>query len=413
LHRVGRHERAAAARRAPRDHDGHDGRDAGERADRPDRPDRPAAAPGAERPAAPADVTARLGDGAGGFVAAPAAPALGAPRPGWLRSPAFDAWFIGGTLALALTLGRVASAGPTAFTRVLLADLWLLAYPHVASTYTRVAFDRPSARRHWFLLAALPPLVLAATSAVAWAGGLVALNSVYFYWQSWHYARQSYGIARAYRRARGPGAAARDPAADAVVYAFPLWGVLHRAAQRPATFYGMPLWCPPAPRALASAAGAAACGALVIWARREARAARAAGAVSGHGPFVLSHVAVAVVSYVAVDDVTAGWLYLNVWHNAQYLLFVWAFHARRFAGGPDPASPLLSWLARPSRWPAYAGACAALGALFYLALGAAVVRLPAGPLPALLVAHLAVNFHHYVTDAVIWRAPRPSRRPGG
>ena len=86
---------------------------------------------------------------------------------GWLRGPAFDLGLIVGVLGLALALGGVVSARPELLAPVLLVDFWLLAYPHVASTYTRVAFDRESIRAHRFLLFGLPPIVLLATAAVA------------------------------------------------------------------------------------------------------------------------------------------------------------------------------------------------------------------------------------------------------
>ena len=65
-----------------------------------------------------------------------------APAREWLRGPGFDLGLSLGVLALALALGDVALAHPALFVGVLLADVWLLAYPHVASTYTRIAFDR-------------------------------------------------------------------------------------------------------------------------------------------------------------------------------------------------------------------------------------------------------------------------------
>ncbi|MBL8974488.1 MAG: hypothetical protein JNK56_28090, partial [Myxococcales bacterium] len=61
------------------------------------------------------------------------------PRSDWLYSPGFDLALILGVLTLALVLGGVAAHSPTLFGWVLFFDLWLLAYPHVASTYTRVA----------------------------------------------------------------------------------------------------------------------------------------------------------------------------------------------------------------------------------------------------------------------------------
>ena len=333
--------------------------------------------------------------------AAPDVPADPAPRTSpreWLRGPTFDVGLSLGVLALALALGGAVLARPALFVPVLLLDLWLLAYPHVASTYTRIAFDRASARRHWFLLLGLPPLVFAGTAGAAWLGGVVALNTIYFYWQSWHYTRQSYGIARAYRR---------DALAEAVIYGFTAWGVLHRASQEPPEFYAAPLWSPPVPRFAAAAAGALALLTLAAWLHRRLRAARRGEPRdTGHALFVLSHVVITAVAYLLVEDITRGWLFLNIWHNAQYLLFVWAFNARQFAGGVDPARPFLSRLCQPDRVLHYAAVCLGLATVFYLALGHMTAALDARVLPLVLVGHLAVNFHHYLVDAVIWRSPR-------
>jgi hypothetical protein len=329
---------------------------------------------------------------------------------GWLRGPAFDLAFVGGVLALALGLGTVGTLGHAAFAAVLAVDLWLLAYPHVASTFTRVAFDRESARRHAFVLIGLPPLVLAGTAGVAWLGGAIALNTLYFAWQSVHYARQSDGIARAYRRASGAPTAARDHLTDLVVYAFPIWGVLHRIDQRPTAFYGAPILVPPVPGELVPVAGAVAVTALLAWAVRQSRALRHGEPVLGLTLHVVSHVIITVVSHLVIEDITRGWLFINIWHNAQYLPFVWAANARRHQLGVDPRRRFASWLSQPRNVAWYAAVCLALGAGFYLLLGRASAALPRDVLPMVLVAHLAVNFHHYLIDTVIWRAPRATSR---
>lgn len=322
----------------------------------------------------------------------------------WLRGPRFDLSLIVGVLALALVLGGAACLSPALFAAVIAVDFWLLAYPHAASTFTRIAFDRHGARAHAFLLFGLPPLVFAATAGAVTLGGVLAVNTIYFLWQSWHYTRQSYGIARAYHRSAGVDPAG-DRLSDVVVFAWPLWGLLHRAHQGPALFYGGPLWLPPVPKLLVTAAGAVALAALAAWTLRHLRSLRSGRPRSaGQALFVLSHVVITAVSYIAIPEITLGWLFINIWHNAQYLLFVWAMNVRRFERGVDPQRPFLSRLCQPDQALRYALVCLALGAGFYFTLGQATGRMSWDVLPFVLVCHQTVNFHHYIVDAVIWRS---------
>ena len=331
-----------------------------------------------------------------------------APRPGWLRGPGFDALFIGGVFLLALVLGLVAGSSEAAFINVLLLDVWLIAYPHVASTYTRIAFDSASARRYWYLLTLAFPLVLGATALTTYLWGAVFLNSLYFYWQTFHYSRQSYGIARAYGRAAGKDGPATDALTTLVIAAFPVWGLLHRASQQQPFFYSAPLYSPAVPRAAAAVVGAGTLALLLVWLVRRLRAPHATRVAQlGQTLFVLSHVAMTFISYVAIAEVTAGWLFINVWHNAQYIAFVWVTNAREFRAGVQPRKRLISWLSQPKNVLVYAATCLGLSTLTYLLLGMVTARLEWNTLPTVMVVFLAFNFHHYVVDAVIWRSPVP------
>ncbi len=327
---------------------------------------------------------------------------LTAPSP-WLRSRGFDLVLIVGVLTLALALGGVATRSPVLFAWVLVFDLWLLAYPHVASTFVRLAVAPETWRyNRWWLVALLPAVALA-TGSLTWWGGVIALNTLYFVWQTWHYTRQSYGISRAYQRRTRP---ARDHLADVILYAFPIWGLLHRSGQGMQEFYGMPLHAPQAPAWAVGLAGTIAILALVGW---LARALIKREFAPTHTAFVLSHVIITVVSYVWVEDITQGWLFINIWHNAQYLLFVWAANTQRFGSHPEPRRSLVSRLCRPQLAAAYAALCLVAGGLFYLSLGLVVGRTTWNVLPLVLVAHMTVNFYHYCIDAVIWRRPAKSR----
>jgi hypothetical protein len=124
------------------------------------------------------------------------------------------------------------------------------------------------------------------------------------------------------------------------------------------------------------------------------------------GLFVLSHVVITVVSYVVVSDVTLGWLLINISHNAQYFLFVWAYNARRFEKGIERDHPWLSRLSQPGHVFAYGAVCLGLSTALYFALGRATAAIAIGGLPLVLIAHQAVNFHHYLVDAPIWKSPK-------
>lgn len=50
--------------------------------------------------------------------------------------------------------------------------------------------------------------------------------------------------------------------------------------------------------------------------------------------------------------------------------------------------------------------CLGLSTTLYLALGQALPRIAWQVLPLVLVCHLALNFHYYLVDAVIWRKRR-------
>src|SRR5919106_6081899 len=116
------------------------------------------------------------------------------PSAGWLRSRSFDLWFILGIAAIALLSGAIVVARPSLFGLVLFLDLWLLGYHHVVATYTRLCFDRNSFISHRFLVVWLPPIVLAATIALAVGFGPWVLATIYLFWQCFHYTRQSWGI---------------------------------------------------------------------------------------------------------------------------------------------------------------------------------------------------------------------------
>jgi hypothetical protein len=322
---------------------------------------------------------------------------------GWLRSPAFDIGFIVGIAALALASGAIALLFPRLFIPIVIIDLWFLGYHHVIATYTRLCFDRESLHTHPFLLWGLPFIVLAGTLALANGLGLWSLTTLYFYWQWFHYARQNWGLSQAYRRKAGKRINDDPRLSEAVFYLLPLWGLLHRSWQNPNKFLALDFRLLPVPKMAEQAVAAAALIGIGWWIITRVQAWRRGELAVAHTLFTLSHFTIFYVAYIAIEDVSVGWLVINIWHNAQYILFVWMYNNRKFEGGVTSAAPFLSAISQKRRVISYMFVCLALSTVTYLLIG----RL-APLIVAPLVIYQAINFHHYVVDGLIWKVRKPA-----
>lgn len=335
---------------------------------------------------------------------------LPAPGRGWLRDASFDSLFIGGVAALALLSTAVVVWKPGLFTLVVVADMWLLGFHHVISTFTRLAFDKESFRTHRFLVVALPLIVLtAAVALVAVFGGWI-LATTYLYWQWFHYTRQSWGIAQVYRRKAGALGAEPAVLSKAVIYLLPLWGILHRSWQQPATFLDMELKVLPVPLVVVQVAGAATAVAFGWWLWRLIAAWQKRQVPVAYTLYIVSHLVIFAVGYLLVESLDHGWLAINVWHNAQYILFVWMYNNNRFKAGVDPRHYFLSSISQPRRALVYFAVCLGISTLFYGGLQVFLGLLGMSLLSATLIAYQTINFHHYVVDGIIWKVRKPELR---
>jgi hypothetical protein len=328
---------------------------------------------------------------------------------GWLKDGPFDATLILGVTALAFGFGLAAWLSPVLFLPLLAVHTWAFSFDHVIATFTRLV-GTPEDRRAWrFLIWGLPLVMLAATFAAGQLGGVVVIASAYFFLQWFHTVRQSWGIAQHYRRAAG--GISEDPQwlSELTMWSVPVWGLLSRCAEDYDEFLWMPVSLPVVPRAVVSAAGAASAALLLVFLWTRVSLWRHGKLSAQHTLFVATHFAVFGAAYVFIDDLHAGWLLVNVWHNVQYLAYVWMRNRARFAEGVRADARILSWLCQPgvTRGFLYFGACLALSTpLFwgiYAVTGGVDRWLGQGIVSASLVFALALNFHHYTVDALIWR----------
>jgi hypothetical protein len=328
-----------------------------------------------------------------------------AHRPiGWLRSPRFDLGFIGLPAMIALASGLFVVAHPWSFGWILALDLWLLGYHHVNSTYTRLCFDRESFRQHRFLVLWLPILVFATTLALALGIGFWAVGSLYLYWQWFHYTRQSWGLSQVYRRKEAELVTEGEYLSKLAFYLLPLWGILHRSWQSPETFLGLELRVLPVPGLLVDVVAVAAIVSLVLWALLRARAFQQGRGPVAHTLYMVTHFVIFTVGYLLIEDVTYGWLVINIWHNAQYVVFVWLYNTNRFRNGLDLQARFLSRISQARNWWLYFAICFAFTTLFYGAIFSSKDILYSIGLPSLIIIFQTINFHHYIVDGIIWKA---------
>ena len=325
----------------------------------------------------------------------------------WIRNARFDAGFIFGLLALSCVTGLVILMEPTLFYPILVIDLWFLGYHHVISTFTRICFDKESFQEHRFLMVGLLPIVIAVTLGVVWIAGLWVIVTIYFYWQWYHYTRQSWGISRAYR-GKDRQAAYEDGWLDqAIFYSIPVFGIIARSAEQHPTFIGMELWSFPVPPLVSEACGLVAIGLLAFWVLARVKAASEGRLAVVHTMYMLTHFAIFYLAYIATSDITLGWLMINIWHNAQYILFVWMYNNKRFSGGVDPDAKFLSYISQSGRLWLYLLTCVAITGVVYWGVLRTIDWLFFAGLSATIVLYQIVNFHHYMIDSKIWKLRKP------
>lgn len=313
-------------------------------------------------------------------------------------------------LALATTI--LVLVEPQLLWPVLLTDLWLLGYHHVIATYTRTGMDRDAFRLHWKLNILLPPFVLAAVVSIGLAGGALALTTLYIHWQLFHYVRQSEGISKAFASRQGKRNLPNEPAIRVAFYLVPAAAFLTMASESSGRFLNFPVWLPSLPTWALGAIWLAAVTASA-WAVAECiRAARAGQLSRQYAHYLISHFAVFIVAYALIAETTISWLMANIWHNTQYLMFVWKANQQRFKGKTDVRAPVLSTICKPRNIILYLTACLTLTFLMYTSagkmLGWAQAMVPVEPVLAAAILYQTFNFHHYIVDAIIWRRPKRS-----
>lgn len=246
-----------------------------------------------------------------------------------------------------------------------LINIWGLSLPHTFSTFTRT--DRRNSKN--IIQATIAYICLFAIISL-WASkiGMVLIYSFYFFWQQFHYSKQNYGIGRALKEDKN-----KSSWIDQLFYLMTtlttLLALFYGGTEQ---FFGYNLIN--FFKLSLSPLVAMTINFLILTAYLCYR--------PKNYLMAISHVLMFSSAYVFNSNFAEGWLYLNVFHNSQYLFFM-KNHEKRI-------SFLLYSLALTS-------------AFFLLTNLSFVEGTLVNSFPMILICMLSLNFTHYLFDGMIWK----------
>lgn len=333
----------------------------------------------------------------------------------WLKDARFDLTFIFGIALLATAMASVTVYLPLLFLPMLTVHSWAFGYEHLWATYSKLLVHPEDRARYHRLIYYVPPLVLLGLYLVGRFHGLKGLYVLYFFGQFFHTVRQSWGLAQQYRWQAGGMHWDGKRLSEITLWSVPIWGFLHRANQQPDEFLFQEFWLPAVPHLVVQAAGAVSAALWLYWLYARLAAWRRGELALGHTLYMISHLVIYLGGYIIIDELCSGWLMVNVWHNVQYIAFVWAYNHRRFAAGLDARARVLSWLSQRGyrRAAYYILASVALALPIYYLLPQLGLTLDGlvknSAVPAAIILGLTLTFHHYIVDGIVWKRRNNAR----
>lgn len=323
----------------------------------------------------------------------------------FLRNRQFDSTFILLPMLVGVFSALLCVWQPQLFFPVLFLDFWFLAYHHVISSYTRIAFDIASIKANKFLIFMLPLLVFAGVVGLYSSFGIWLLVSISFYWQWFHYTRQSYGIARYYiAQEKNPNNPLYNSIHTFALYSLPIAGILYRSWQAPENFIYLKLWVVPVSYEVVVVSILASAILILLQLYQWRKMFKKGTLNGGYIAYMASHYVVFIIGHFLIDNVTYGWLAMNMWHNMQYILFVWLKNNRTYSNGIDLKHWLISKISQNDKMWLYILVCLLITACIYIPLYYFTERAQQGTTIAIaFIVFITINFHHYIVDAIIWK----------
>lgn len=342
-----------------------------------------------------------------GAPAAFAAPAR-APDPPWMLAPGVDAILFLGVTLLTLIPWVVSDVLHYPGWYVIL-GVGVVNGPHLISTWTRVylvpgeRFKRPV--RYWVV----PGIAMALAIAAGAHGGLLLrlVRSTIFYWATWHFVAQSWGVLRIYQRKHGAAERPEARLEKALVFLPAFFCALHRLYTGPWMLFNVEVVHVRPPALVVNGLGALivalAVAYLFVWFRGGKQ--RAAHEWVRPAYLALNFLGFAM-PFLVIRDGDSAFGAAALWHAVQYIAIVWLYNDRRYRGGVDPQARLVSWVSQRGRALAYIGLIALCAAVVYTFAFGASFFVQRSFMDIALTFWTGFTLGHYYLDGTIWKSRR-------
>ena len=321
--------------------------------------------------------------------------------------PWFDYLLIGGGASLLFTVAVVLTrdgTGPVLGHAALPWFLLLVNAAHFAASTVRLYAKPGSVRALPFLTLAFPLVaLLVLTVCIAEPARLGRhFQSLYLTWSPYHYAAQAYGLAVMYSYRSGCKLAAAD---KKLLWWAAMFAFLYNFATAPEV--GVSWLLPQSVRSLGAFAALRAGAGTLLWALAVAAPLgvwlKVRRAPSGPMPLIALLTVVANGVWFLVLGPLDAFVWATVFHGVQYLAIATIFHVKDRSGlVGNRHGPLYHTL-----W--FYGASVLLAYALFNLLPLGFVAAGFGKVESMLMVVAAINVHHFVVDAYIWRLKQGDR----
>ncbi|MDX1918071.1 MAG: hypothetical protein SFT81_02885 [Candidatus Caenarcaniphilales bacterium] len=284
---------------------------------------------------------------------------------------------------------------------LIVAEGALFATPHFLSTFVRVLSDPAETERHRFNLFLLPILLFAGLMSWSTLFGTEMIwifGSLYFYWQWWHHARQSFGLGRYYQSQDQILAPQDRLLNDLALWTVALLGIALRSTAAGEQYEGIPIQTIHLPVSSLSYIFSA-CVIVVLFFLIKRLPSLIFNPSSR--PFFIHWLIQSFVFVVFFGLLPAGLgiIAASLWHCTQYLTYSWR-HQQKKHQSVGFANLPLSKIFQPKAIIFYLGGLIIL-ALIKFQFDRQVI-FPAQIAGLAFAYSLAINFQHYILDGILW-----------